>query len=171
MITVRKHIVTETAHRLLDYTGKCAHVHGHSYKWEVEVGGYLTSLMITSKKTGLLPTGILVDFKVLKRMLIELVHDRYDHALVLCDRDPLCGVPSVLAPPSYQGLSETEAPRLVIHPFNPTAENLATHVGKQVEIELASSQPMVRLVSFTVWETENSFARYIPESVNPETYR
>lgn len=160
MITVRKHIVTETAHRLLDYVGKCAHVHGHSYKWEVELGGHEQDMP---------HNGILIDFKELKALLQKYVHDVYDHALVLRKDDPL--IQSAVA---YQALVtgvSADTARVVIHSFNPTAENLATFVGQRFERALVGRVPFVRLVSFTVWETENSFARYVPEAVRPETYR
>jgi 6-pyruvoyltetrahydropterin/6-carboxytetrahydropterin synthase len=141
--TVCKFITTETAHRLLQYRGKCAHVHGHSYKWVCEVGAPQ------------LQAGFVLDFSELKSFMVEYIEKRYDHALVLWDKDPLSLCTRHLAPPD-----DTCIPRLVVHPFNPTAENLALHVGKQIEESLIGWSASIRLVSLTVHETGTSFATY-----------
>lgn len=163
MITVRKHIVTETAHRLLEYPGNCAHVHGHSYKWEIEIGA---AVHHAEKGTFSNTPGILVDFKWLKEWMQRNIHNVYDHALVLWDKDPLvmCTkqlAPLTVAPDAPLG---SALPRLRMMSFNPTAENLAALVGRQFNAYLESDAltNFIELISLTVWETENSFARYIP---------
>ena len=55
------------AHHLLNYNGACENQHGHNWKVEVFVTG-----------TQLDSAGILVDFKVLKRAVNELL-DTLDH--------------------------------------------------------------------------------------------
>ena len=56
-----------SAHHLLNYNGKCENPHGHNWKVEVYAEG-----------DELDKSGILIDFKVLKKELNELL-DRLDH--------------------------------------------------------------------------------------------
>ena len=57
----------EAAHRLNDYQGKCANLHGHNWVVEVELWG-----------TELNEIGILIDFKDAKRALNEVLYE-FDH--------------------------------------------------------------------------------------------
>lgn len=45
---------------------------------------------------------------------------------------------------------------------NPTAENLAQELAVRMANELGRVRPDVRLLSFTVWESENAGARFSP---------
>jgi 6-pyruvoyltetrahydropterin/6-carboxytetrahydropterin synthase len=137
MTVVRKHIVTETAHRLVDYTGKCARIHGHSYRWEVEITAPV-------KKNG-----ISMDFSHLKELLVRQIHVPYDHKLILSKDDPLVDV-------LWQ---VNQGEHLTTVPFNPTAENLAKAAAQSIINFLEAEQ---WLISLTCWETENSYAKYVP---------
>ena len=96
---------TCTGHRLLDYNGKCAHLHGHNYKWEIELGwpdlGQFDE-----------PYGIAIDFNVVKKEIAGVVEE-FDHAMVLREDDPL-----------VQFLRDTKQRRVILN-VNPTAENMA----------------------------------------------
>jgi 6-pyruvoyltetrahydropterin/6-carboxytetrahydropterin synthase len=59
----------DAAHKLIGYKGKCARLHGHT--WKVEV-------FITGNK---LKNDVLIDFQVLKEQL-EKITDKLDHALL-----------------------------------------------------------------------------------------
>lgn len=65
-VTVNTHF--SAAHRLKDYAGSCARVHGHN--WEVE---------ISLRGEQLDEQGILLDFRELKRR-VKSVLERIDHA-------------------------------------------------------------------------------------------
>ncbi len=67
-INVSSHF--DGAHRLYDYDGKCARVHGHSWKVDVR-------LMSDS----LNEQGMVCDFHDLKKILHDVVDD-YDHILI-----------------------------------------------------------------------------------------
>jgi 6-pyruvoyltetrahydropterin/6-carboxytetrahydropterin synthase len=56
-----------SAHNLRGYKGKCEEVHGHNWKVEAEVGGSSVD-----------KTGMLVDFKILKTRLQEVL-EKLDH--------------------------------------------------------------------------------------------
>lgn len=69
-VTVAKTFTMESAHHLPNYAGKCANLHGHSYRLEVAVSG---------NARGLDESGILVDFGLLKSIVKRRVVDVYDH--------------------------------------------------------------------------------------------
>jgi 6-pyruvoyltetrahydropterin/6-carboxytetrahydropterin synthase len=60
----------DAAHKLVGYEGKCAELHGHT--WRVEV-------FVVGEKLN--DVGILVDFNVLKKKLKEII-ERLDHKLL-----------------------------------------------------------------------------------------
>ena len=60
----------DAAHKLVGYKGKCAQLHGHTWKVEVFVVGEKLN-----------DIGILADFKVLKARLKEIT-DRFDHSFL-----------------------------------------------------------------------------------------
>lgn len=57
----------DAAHSLRHYEGKCARIHGHTWKVEVQVGG-----------KELNRAGMLIDFSVLRKMLKEILQE-FDH--------------------------------------------------------------------------------------------
>jgi 6-pyruvoyltetrahydropterin/6-carboxytetrahydropterin synthase len=114
------------AHRLRDYEGACERLHGHNYKVRVAVKG---------SKLG--PSGMLLDFKVLKRE-VAAVMDELDHRCLNDDID------------------DFDEGKL-----NPTAENIAMWLGKKLAGRLDEN---VSLASVTVWESDTSAATYVPAS-------
>lgn len=67
-LKVKSHF--DSAHFLRNYEGKCANIHGHTWKIEIVVKG-----------SQLNEQGLLIDFGVLKKMLAEVVAD-FDHKLI-----------------------------------------------------------------------------------------
>jgi 6-pyruvoyltetrahydropterin/6-carboxytetrahydropterin synthase len=118
-------------HRLLDYGGKCRHLHGHNGRAEIVLeGGVLDSC------------GMLVDFAKIKRELRTWIEGELDHRMILCERDP--------ALPKLRELHEP----LYVMPENPTAENIARLIHDHAR---AQGFPVVEVA---LWETPNSFATY-----------
>ncbi|WP_018132348.1 6-carboxytetrahydropterin synthase QueD [Effusibacillus pohliae] len=66
-VSVTKIFTFDSAHRLDDYIGKCANLHGHTYKLEVEVKGRTDH------------RGIVIDFTDLKKIVNEQIISKYDH--------------------------------------------------------------------------------------------
>lgn len=108
------------AHRLAGYVGRCADLHGHN--WDVEV---------TVRGRELDPTGLLVDFRVLKEAL-RAVLDEIDHT----DLNRI---------PEFQGQ-------------NPTSENLARYLYARLAKQLHS--PRWRIDRVAVSETPEVRAVY-----------
>lgn len=136
---VTKEYRTETAHRLMDYDGRCSHIHGHSYKWEITVKGGRSS------------NGMVIDFKDLKRIMDEVL-DPFDHAIVLRGDDPfLDNLPTA---------TNGQRQRLVIMSENPTAENMAALVGWHINNRLSAvaSHAHCGVSNVKVYETATSCA-------------
>ena len=57
----------DAAHHLPGYPGKCAEVHGHSWEFDVAIGGPIG------------PDGMVMDFSVLKKIVQPLI-DQLDHS-------------------------------------------------------------------------------------------
>lgn len=95
----------DASHRIYeDYHGKCHNLHGHTYKVEIEIEGSPDA------------RGMVVDFNILKK----LVHDFYDHKIILHKDDPLVEC------------LKRERQNIVILNKNPTAENIAKQIAANV---------------------------------------
>ena len=68
---IRKHFTFESAHVLPHHQGKCARLHGHSYRLEVAVSGPL--------QTAGPAQGMVEDFEVIKSIVKREVIDALDH--------------------------------------------------------------------------------------------
>ena len=109
-----------SAHFLKNYQGACERLHGHNWKVEIEVKG-----------DKLDDSGILMDFKILKSILKEVL-SVLDHRLI----------------------NE-------VYPFteiNPSSENIAKFIFDEVKRRLPSH---VKMHSVCVWESDTSCAVYI----------
>jgi 6-pyruvoyltetrahydropterin/6-carboxytetrahydropterin synthase len=115
----------EAAHRLPEYEGKCCRLHGHNWRVEVVVRG-----------TELDSSGLLIDFKVLKSHVAE-----------------------VLLTLDHYYLNETEAFLNV----PPTAEHIAKYVYERLTGHSAFVD-RVKIYAVKVWESPRSCAAYIPEA-------
>jgi len=61
----------DAAHFLPNYEGKCHNLHGHTWKLEVEVSGFVTP-----------DTGMVIDFVYLKNLVNGEVINKLDHTLL-----------------------------------------------------------------------------------------
>jgi 6-pyruvoyltetrahydropterin/6-carboxytetrahydropterin synthase len=118
-------------HRLLDYEGKCRHLHGHNGRLEVEV----RAAQVDTR-------GMVIDFSDVRDAVKGWVDANLDHRMVLSERDP--------AVPALRGLGEP----LYLMADNPTAENIAHLVFDHLR-DAGIDVDEVRL-----WETPDSFASY-----------
>lgn len=118
-------------HRLLNYDGKCRHLHGHNGR-----------VVIALEGEELDDRGMLVDFSDVKNALRTWIDDTLDHRMILCERDP-----------ALETLRSLGEPVFVI-PDNPTAENIAKLIYERA-IELKFPVAEVSL-----WESAKSYATY-----------
>ena len=131
MYRVSKSVSFCYGHRLINYQGKCQHLHGHNAR-----------AVITLQSTHLDEHGMVEDFSDVKRLVWEWLDREIDHTLLLHKDDPVL--------PVLQGAGERV--RAVDH--NPTAENIARMI---FEFVADTGYPVVEV---TVWETETSRASY-----------
>ncbi|MCA9117572.1 MAG: 6-carboxytetrahydropterin synthase, partial [Planctomycetaceae bacterium] len=108
MFRVSQEIEFCYGHRLLNYSGKCRHLHGHNGRAVIVLEG-----------EELDERGMLVDFSEIKDSLRTWIDETLDHRMILCDRDP--------ALPFLRELGEP----VQVLPDNPTAEIIARLIFAQ----------------------------------------
>ena len=131
MYRVSKSVSFCYGHRLLNYQGKCQHLHGHNAR-----------AVITLAHDTLDDRGMVEDFSELKRLLWEWLESEIDHTLLLHKDDPIL--------PLLQDHGE----RVRVTEENPTAEVIARMIYEYVA---AKDFPVTDV---TLWETETSYASY-----------
>lgn len=73
-ITITKQFTFEAAHSLPNHDGKCRNLHGHSYIFEVTVGG---TIVESGAKEGMI-----MDFADLSHVVKKEIVDEWDHQLL-----------------------------------------------------------------------------------------
>ncbi len=131
MYTVTREIDFCYGHRLLDYSGKCRHLHGHNGK---------VGIVLAAERLNAL--GMVRDFDEIKKVVQSWIDGELDHRMILCRRDPVVPI-----------LKEIKEPLFLIDE-NPTAENIA-----RVIFDYAAAQGLP-IVEVRVWETPKSVASY-----------
>lgn len=131
MYRVNKSIHFCYGHRLLNYEGKCRHLHGHNGQVELELEGERLD-----------ERGMLTDFGEIKGVMKRWIDEHLDHRMILRRDDP--AVPPLLA----------QNEPLYLIDENPTAETLARLIFEETRRQ---GFPVVRVV---LWETPDSFAVY-----------
>ncbi|MPM85178.1 hypothetical protein SDC9_132256 [bioreactor metagenome] len=127
----------DSAHFLTGYEGKCANIHGH--RWRVEIEVQAKDLI----KGGQLD-GMIIDFGDLKKDVREII-DFYDHALII--------EKSTLRQETLDCLV-ADGFRVIQVDFRPTAEQFSAFFFKKVK---AKGYNVKRA---TVYETPTNSATY-----------
>jgi 6-pyruvoyltetrahydropterin/6-carboxytetrahydropterin synthase len=110
------------AHVLAEIGGKCEELHGHNFKVEVTVAA-----------SELSSTGLLIDFRVFKKWLGEILEDiDHKHLNII---------------PSFADI-------------NPSAENIAKYICEKMNIKVKMTG--VNIVRVKIWESENAAVTYTP---------
>lgn len=131
MFSVTREIHFCYGHRLLNYDGKCRHLHGHNGR-----------ALITLEAPSLDSLGMVLDFSQLKRIVGGWIDAELDHRMLLHRDDP-----------ALPALREQREPVVVLD-VNPTAENIAKLI---FDYTLAQGFPVTEV---KLWETESAFATY-----------
>ena len=131
MFRVTQHIDFCYGHRLLEYAGKCRHLHGHNGR-----------AVIVMEGAQLGPGDMLVDFAEIKNSLRTWIESELDHRMILCQDDPALPMMKELGEPIH------------VIAGNPTAENIARLIHNYAHKQ---GFPVVEV---SLWETSNSFATY-----------
>jgi len=139
-LRVTKRFTFEMAHALHCHDGLCANIHGHSYVLDVSLSG------IPNAVPGDPKDGMVIDFADLKRIVKEAVVERYDHALVLHERDR----EHVMDGAALFG-------RTIYTPWQPTCENILLDVVSRLQKAI---QGNIRLSAVRLQETATSWAEW-----------
>ena len=132
--TLEHHI--SCGHRLCGHGGACANLHGHNYR---------IRFVCQASDGGVDKLGCVVDFGDIKNTLCAWLDEHWDHRLLLWADDPLL--------PALKAID----PSIAAVPFNPTAENMARHLGEVVAPQYLSCVSVVRC---TVEETAGCSATW-----------
>ena len=131
MFKVCKQIFFSYGHRLIEYAGKCRHLHGHDAMAEI----------IVSQET-LDKRGMVIDFGDIKTAIKGWIDDEIDHKLLLHRDDPI--VPILLE----------QGEPIFLMDCNPTAENIARLIYQKAH---SLNLPVIEV---RVWETPTSCASF-----------
>ena len=118
-------------HRLLNYEGKCCHLHGHNGK-----------AVITLEVPQLDERGMVVDFSDIKQVVNRWIDDNLDHRMILQKSDPAVSALTELGEPIY------------LLDGNPTAENIARLIFDH------TAEAGFPVAEVQLWETSRCFATY-----------
>lgn len=131
MFRVTQEIEFCYGHRLLNYDGKCKHLHGHNGKAVIVLEGL-----------DLDHRGMLVDFSDIKKQIAGWIDSNLDHRMILNSADPVVDFFQQQGEPLY------------LIDSNPTAENIAKLI-----YDFAATQRLP-VTEVTLWETFKSYATY-----------
>jgi 6-pyruvoyltetrahydropterin/6-carboxytetrahydropterin synthase len=118
-------------HRLLNYDGKCRHLHGHNGRAVITLGA-----------TKLDALGMVMDFSRIKQVVQRWIDEELDHKMLLHRNDPVLPFLRQLGEPVY------------VMDVNPTAENIARLIH---DYTAAQGFPVIEV---QLWETGNCYATY-----------
>ncbi len=141
LIRITKIFSFEMGHALHNYDGQCKNIHGHSYKLSVTIIGKPVTDTSNPK------LGMVMDFKDLISIVKEPIVNKFDHALVLCDKHELKNSLD----------SNFNDNRIIYLPFQPTCENLVIHFANIIRSKL---QEPLKLHSLRLEETATSYAEW-----------
>lgn len=138
----------DSAHRLMNHSGKCAALHGHRYKLEVTVEGPTNP-----------DTGIVVDFSDLSKVVKGFVDNFWDHALLVNFVDPL--KKAVEAVEEVCLKTNADAFRIFSFMSDPTAEHMVRYFAEIVWPSIITTELSgVTLSRVRLYETPTSYAEW-----------
>lgn len=133
MFTITKEVYFCYGHRLMQHTGKCRHLHGHSVK-----------ACISVQQTLLNAQGMVCDFAQIKDCVENYIEKQLDHNLLLHKDDSL--IPALIA----------NQERFLALDHHPTAEVISQMIYDYLK------QTGLNVTSVTLWETASAYACYAP---------
>lgn len=128
------------AHAISGYSGLCKNIHGHSYELHVS---------LANPEIGndyILTPGFVMDFKDLKKIVLNNVVEIFDHKLVLSN-DFLFEHPEL-----------KDQKNLIQWDVEPTVENLLVFISKTLNNKLPAG---IKLMKLKLHETKDSYAEWI----------
>jgi len=134
MYIVEKTFKIPMGHRLSKHKGLCQNFHGHNFVIKVEVGS-----------ESLDTNDMVIDFSDLKKVVNRLL-EKFDHTMLLNADDETKFGPF----------------RVITFIGDPTAELLCKYFFEQISIALYPVRPSAKVLSVSIWESDDSKAMYKP---------
>ncbi len=131
MFCVTREIDFCYGHRLLDYEGKCRHLHGHNGR-----------AVLTLAAEALDQRGMVLDFSDIKHVVSTWIDTNLDHRMILRRDDPVVPILEQQGEPLY--LLDT----------NPTAESIARLIFEKTK------EHGFPIIEARLWETPRCYATY-----------
>ena len=124
-----------SGHRIVGHENKCANAHGHNY-----------TLYVHARSKDLDNIGRVIDFSVIKEKVNAWIEANWDHTFIIYENDELLM-------PLADKLTLNKDP--FIASFNPTAENMAHYLLKEICPKLFENDNIV-VNKIELWESENN---------------
>ena len=153
MVKITKEIEFDYGHRIPNHDSLCFSPHGHRGRVVVCVEGNINT------RKGSADEGMVVDFKDLKIILKECVHDHFDHSFLVYEHDLF--YECLLKFINNCNTEEYERLRIRKLDYIPTAENIAKDIYERINNkihEVFTSRVTLCWVKF--YETPTSSATY-----------
>lgn len=154
MIAAGRYHDFSAGHRVAGHENKCAALHGHNYRVFADV--------VPKRASKLDSVGRVLDFAGIKE-IGEWLEREWDHKFLYWEKDDvMCSFLKTLRD-EFHGVKQHEdsdlwhaAYSFVSLSFNPTAENIAVHLGTHVAPMMLPADVFCREV--VVWETRKCYA-------------
>lgn len=140
-VAVGKIFTFDAAHQLVGHRGKCANLHGHTYKLEVVLKGPVI------RESGVSSEGFVMDFHDVKRIVKERIVDLWDHSFLAMGNEAVLET-------LYQSNS-----KVALLGFRTTAENLSSYIC------YALKQAGLPVYSVKLWETPTAWAEVLSSEI------
>lgn len=134
-VIVTKTFTFDSAHQLTGHDGKCANLHGHTYKVEIALKGPVIGPYDPAKE------GFVMDFYDLSRIAKEGLIDKLDHAFIAKGDEPI--LPEL----------ERSGSKIVGLGFRSTCENMAMYMCHWLK------EHYVPVYYVRLWETPTGSAK------------
>jgi 6-pyruvoyltetrahydropterin/6-carboxytetrahydropterin synthase len=135
VIECTRRIEFDAGHRVIGHAHKCKYLHGHRYILEV-----------TAKAPELNKLGMVIDFGDLKTVIKSWVDKNLDHNVILHQDDKRLGA----------FISKETGQNIYYLQSNPTAENIALHLKKDI-IPSLLVESSFKIVRVKLYETPNCY--------------
>lgn len=136
MITITRRFQYAIGHRVHGHESKCRNMHGHNYVFH-----------FTATAEHLDTLGRIIDFSILKTRLGEWLEGRWDHGFLVYEKDD----------EACAALRSITGQKKHVVPFNPTAENMASYLLREICPSLLADTG-VTVIEVRIEETENCTA-------------
>lgn len=139
---ITKEVTFDSAHLLSFYDGKCANLHGHTYRLQVSLESEIDEI-----------SRMLMDFNILRQVIDESVMNIFDHALLLSSNTHRSDAENELLQWAEQfGKKYCVMPGMK----KTTCEDMSEYIKSLVEENLCA-RGIPPKVSIRLWETPTSF--------------